>query len=123
MAASGNGESNLDDLGQRIRAARTRGAPKRSRAEGEAHAASVAIRMVTELVTGIGIGAAMGYGIDAAFGTLPLFLIVMGALGFAAGVKVMLRSADEINRKADAAAEAERRAKHEAGGDAGEKRG
>jgi len=106
MPASEDRESDLDDLGKRIRAARAARAPKRSRMEGEAHAASVAIRMVTELVTGIGIGAAMGYGLDAAFGTLPLFLIVMGILGFAAGVKVMLRSAEELNRRAAKADEA-----------------
>ena len=100
MGASGDREKDLEDLGARIRAAREASRPQRSRVEGEARAASVAIRMVTELVVGIGIGAAMGYGLDVLLGTLPLFLIVFGLFGFVAGVKVMLRSADEINRRA-----------------------
>ena len=58
--------------------------------------AQVGWRMVIELVAGLGIGAAMGYGLDVLFGTLPIFLVVLTLLGFAAGVKTMIRSAREI---------------------------
>lgn len=58
----------------------------------------LAFRMVLELVVGIAIGGAMGYGIDWLIGTLPAFTLVFGLLGFAAGVRVMLRSAREMNR-------------------------
>ncbi len=65
--------------------------------------AQVGWRMVTELVAGLGIGAAIGYGLDVLFGTLPLFLVVLTLLGFAAGVKTMLRSAREFETQDDAA--------------------
>ena len=53
-------------------------------------------RMVIELVAGLGIGFGMGYGLDVLFGTLPLFLIVFTLLGFAAGVRTMMRTANEM---------------------------
>jgi ATP synthase protein I len=55
-------------------------------------------RMVTELVAGLLIGFCIGYGLDSLFGTLPIFLVSFVLLGFAAGVKTMLRSAQDIQR-------------------------
>ena len=55
-------------------------------------------RMVTELVAGLLIGFCIGYGLDSLFGTLPIFLVLFVLLGFAAGVKTMLRSALDIQR-------------------------
>ena len=55
-------------------------------------------RMVTELVAGLLIGFCIGYGLDSLFGTLPIFLVLFVLLGFAAGVKTMLRSAQNIQR-------------------------
>ena len=55
-------------------------------------------RMVTELVAGLLIGLCIGYGLDSLFGTLPIFLVLFVLLGFAAGVKTMLRSAQDIQR-------------------------
>jgi ABC-type transport system involved in cytochrome c biogenesis permease subunit len=53
------------------------------------------------------VGAAMGWGLDALFGTLPIFLIVFILLGFAAGIRTVMRSAGELQKKqaADAARE------------------
>ncbi|MDA8585915.1 AtpZ/AtpI family protein [Rhodobacteraceae bacterium] len=53
-------------------------------------------RMVTELVAGLGIGFGMGYGLDLVFGTLPWFLIIFTLLGFVAGVRTMMRTAQEM---------------------------
>lgn len=55
-------------------------------------------RMVTELVAGLLIGFCIGYGLDSLFGTLPILLVLFTLLGFAAGVKTMLRSAQDIQR-------------------------
>ena len=63
--------------------------------------AQVGWRMVIELVTGLIIGAGIGYGVDWLFGTIPLFLVVFTLLGFASGVQTMLRSARELAPKAD----------------------
>lgn len=53
-------------------------------------------RMVTELVTGLLLGFGIGYGLDRFFGTLPWLMIVFTGLGFAAGIRVMMRTAKEI---------------------------
>ena len=59
----------------------------------------VAWRMVLELVTGMVLGLAIGYGLDALFGTLPVFLVIFALLGFAAGVKTMMNSARQLAKK------------------------
>ncbi len=61
--------------------------------------ANIAWRMVTELVAGIVIGLGIGLGLDALFGTKPFLLVLFILLGFAAGVKVMLRTATEVQGK------------------------
>jgi len=68
----------------------------------------VAWRMVIELVTGMLLGMAIGYGLDVLFGTLPIFLIIFSLFGFAAGVKTMLGSARQLAKDAaDKAAKGE----------------
>ncbi len=56
----------------------------------------LAWRMVTEIVAGIVLGCGIGYGLDHLFGTLPFMLILFIFLGFAAGIKVMMRTAAEL---------------------------
>ena len=58
-------------------------------------------RMVTELVAGLLIGFGIGYGLDAIFGTIPIFTVLFLFAGFAAGVKVMLRTANEFHGVAE----------------------
>lgn len=98
MAADAR-DDELAALEARIAAVREARRPKRSAAADKFDAASIAWRMVTELVVGVLLGAAIGWGIDSAIGTLPAFLIVFALLGFAAGVKVMMRSAEEMRRR------------------------
>ncbi|EIE50184.1 ATP synthase F0 subunit I [Salipiger aestuarii] len=61
--------------------------------------ANLAWRMVTEMVAGLGIGFGIGYGLDALFGTLPWMMVLFTVLGLVAGVRVMIRSAAEIQEK------------------------
>ncbi|WP_069300368.1 AtpZ/AtpI family protein [Neptunicoccus sediminis] len=56
-------------------------------------------RMVTELVVGLLLGFGLGYGLDRAFDTMPVFLVIFTMLGFAGGVRAMMRSAEEITKK------------------------
>ena len=88
----------LDALSARIEAMRAARRPQR-RVQGDMSTAALAWRMVTELVLGLLIGAGMGWGIDGVFATTPVFLLVFGLLGFAAGVRTMMRSADEVRRR------------------------
>lgn len=67
--------------------------PKMEDHHSQAH---LAWRMVIELVSGIVIGLGIGYGLDVLFGTMPIFLVLFVLLGFAAGVRVMLRSVKEL---------------------------
>jgi len=69
--------------------------------------AHLAWRMVIELVSGIVIGLGIGYGLDVLLGTMPIFLVLFVLLGFAAGVRVMLRSVKEIQNDAANAADEE----------------
>ena len=88
----------MAELEERIAAARKAQAPK---PRGDEHyaAANLAWRMVIELVAGLGIGFGIGYGLDSLFGTIPILLVLFTLLGLAAGVKTMLRSAQEIQEQ------------------------
>jgi ATP synthase protein I len=57
----------------------------------------MAWRMVIELVSGMLLGLAIGYGLDWLFGTRPVFLVIFALLGFAAGVRTMLGTAKAMN--------------------------
>jgi len=99
----------LKGLEERIAQAKRAREPK-PRADETANQAQHAWRMVTELVAGLVIGLGIGYGLDAVFGTSPIFLVLFILLGFAAGVRVMMRTASEIQtgRQADQSAGDER---------------
>jgi len=86
----------LKPLAARLRAARGGKGQDSPRGDGHLSQAQAGWRMVTELVAGIGIGFAIGWGLDSLAGTAPLFIVTMTLLGFAAGIKVMLGTAAEI---------------------------
>lgn len=56
-------------------------------------------RMVIELVTGMGLGLAIGYGLDSLLGTKPVMMVIFVLLGFAAGIRTMLRTASELAKQ------------------------
>ena len=91
-------QQRLKQLEARIEAAKKSQAPK-PRSDEHYSQAQLAWRMVIELVAGLGIGFGIGYGLDYLFGTLPIFMLLFTMLGLAAGVKTMLRSAQEIQEK------------------------
>ena len=93
----------LTALEARLEAARRKAEPDKDHMEAHYSQAQLAWRMVIELVAGVGIGVAIGYGLDSLFGTRPWLMAVFTILGFAAGVKTMIRSAEEVQRKADQA--------------------
>lgn len=116
MGAPEPGSDRLRELDERIRAARGARKPQRAKTGEKFSMANMAWRMTLELVVGGMVGAAMGWGLDALLGTLPLFLIVFILLGFAAGIRTVMRSAEEV-RKQQAAEAAEERDRA-AGGEA-----
>ncbi|WP_417209358.1 AtpZ/AtpI family protein [Antarctobacter sp.] len=86
----------LDDLDAKLAAYKA--GQKVGKAHQEEHysQANVAWRMVTEMVAGLGIGFGIGFGLDALLGTKPFLMVVFALLGVAAGIKVMLRTAKEV---------------------------
>ena len=96
-------DERLKRLEQRLAAARQAEAPKpKPRIERQFSQANVAWRMVTELVAGLAIGFGIGYVLDGWTGHPPLFMVLFTGLGFVAGVRVMLRTARELNRELEA---------------------
>lgn len=99
MGAPEDRHTKLAELERRIREARGPVSPKRGASVAEKYnSATMAWRMVLELVLGVLIGVALGWGIDWLAGTLPVFLMIFGLLGFAGGVRTMMYSADQLNR-------------------------
>lgn len=87
----------LEDLENRIATVRGKHAP--SPAKQEHHTmANMAWRMVIELVAGIAIGFGFGYGLDWLFGTMPIFLVLFIGFGLAAGIRTMMRTAEEVQK-------------------------
>nr|WP_155142342.1 AtpZ/AtpI family protein [Ruegeria arenilitoris] len=94
----------MAQLEAKIAAAKKAKAPK-PRADADVSGGELAWRMVIEMVSGLGIGFGIGYGLDSLLGTIPIFLVLFTLLGLVAGVKVMLRSAKEVQEKQTAAQE------------------
>lgn len=94
-------KARLDALHQKLQEVEARRASPKEASETGRHIsyAGIAYRMVIEMAAGIGIGAALGFGLDYLFGTQPWFLVVMCLFGFAAGIKVMMESAREFEAK------------------------
>ncbi|MGR3436926.1 MAG: AtpZ/AtpI family protein [Shimia sp.] len=99
-------DARLKDLSDRIAAAK--GQPDEAPPEEARYAgAEVAWRMVLELTAGIGVGFAMGYGLDTLFGTMPILLVVFIGFGLVAGIRLMMRTAREVQERQAAKSKAE----------------
>ena len=88
----------MAQLEAKIAAAKAEFVPK-PHVEDHYSQAHTAWRMVIELVAGLSIGFGIGYGLDRLFGTLPLFLVIFIMLGLVAGIRVMLRTAQDAQDK------------------------
>jgi len=97
-------KARLDALEAKLAAKRPQDAPKRHQDEHHSQV-QMGWRMVTELVAGLGIGFGMGYGLDMVLDTAPWLMIVMTLFGFAAGIRVMMRTAKEFTPDASGSAE------------------
>jgi len=89
----------LKDLEDRIKSVQKSHEPEPP-VDRQHRQASAAWRMVIELVTGIVIGFGVGYGLDVLFGTLPWMMVLFTMLGFAAGIRVMMETANQAQKDA-----------------------
>ena len=61
--------------------------------EGRGKAMGQALRLATELVAGVAVGGLIGWALDQLFGTAPILMVVFLALGGAAGIMNVVRTA------------------------------
>lgn len=113
-------KTRLSELEARIARAKTAQTGAKPHQEEHYSQAQQGWRMVTEMVAGLGIGFGIGYGLDAVFGTIPIFLVLFTLLGLAAGIKTMLRTAQEMQTKR-LAAEAAKTDERDGNGDRSER--
>ena len=94
----------LAALEKRISEVKRAREPAKPQIEDQMSQANMAWRMVIEMVSGLGIGFGIGYGLDVLLGTQPWLMVLFTLLGLAAGIKVMIRSAQEMQKEAAAGA-------------------
>jgi ATP synthase protein I len=105
-----------DDLNKRIAEAqekldaRTRPSPA-STGKGM----GLGFKMASDLVAAVVVGSILGWGLDALFGWSPWALLTGLMLGFAAGVRNVVRTANQANAEAANVTEAAERDRDKAG--------
>jgi len=70
-------------------------------AQARASAMAVGLRLSSELVAGVLVGAALGWGFDRLLSTSPWGLIVFLLLGFTAGVLNVMRAAGVMAKQSE----------------------
>ncbi|MBP0617226.1 AtpZ/AtpI family protein [Jiella sp. KSK16Y-1] len=87
-------DARREKLGAKLAEHRARNASQaqKERSPGTTQGIAEGLKLASEFVAGIIVGAAIGYGIDQLAGTMPFGLIVFLMIGFAAGVKNVLSS-------------------------------
>jgi len=92
----------LTSLGNKIRALDS----EQARAEAEAANAPApmgrALQLGVDMAAGVGVGAFIGYVLDTVFVTSPWLMIAFLFVGFAAGVKNVIRRAQDFGVDAEA---------------------
>jgi ATP synthase protein I len=101
---SSEGPDGLGDEIAKARAARAEREAKKQSAtradDGSISAGAYALRYGAEFGTSVFVGGFMGYWIDVFAGTKPWGLLIMGAFGFAAGIRAIIRAYKELNAQA-----------------------
>ena len=66
--------------------------------EGRSSAFGIAMRITTDLISGVIIGGIMGWSLDKMFGTEPWLLIIFFVFGVFAGISNVIRTANKMNK-------------------------
>ncbi len=92
------------ELGGRIDEVKARRAPPVEElgvSKGASYA--VAFRFVADLIAGVAVGGFIGWALDQGLATAPVFLAVFLVLGFAAGLLNIIRAAQRMQARNEAA--------------------
>lgn len=96
MTKSNKPLPSLDELQRKIDKSKPEGDEEESSTAATRQSAKTqsarAMRAGTDILAGSGVGCVMGYYLDEALGTLPFFFILLFFLGFAAGVRNIMRN-------------------------------
>jgi ATP synthase protein I len=84
----------LNDLGKRLDEIQAR---QQAEKQPPASQSGIAARLGTELVAGLIVGGGIGWGIDHVFHTQPWGMVVFFILGAAAGIRGVIRTAQQAN--------------------------
>jgi ATP synthase protein I len=106
--------SGLDDLDNRIRAAREREMVATENGPGRRQSSSgiaLGMRVSIEFVAGVAVGVGLGWGLDLFFGTKPVLMVVFLLLGGGAGVMNAYRAAKGLDATVGLGAAQRRQAK------------
>ena len=98
-------DERLRRLGEQISRIKGSVDPARTTQSDAQSQSQAAWRMVSELVAGLLVGFGIGYGLDALFGTRPWLMLLFATLGFVAGVRALMRTAQDMQRTLVAEAE------------------
>lgn len=97
MASNPSDPENLDQRLRRLESelgrAEAEARPPPDRAAADGRGMGLALRLASEFIAGILVGAGLGWLVDRLLGTSPWGLIVLLMLGFAAGVLNVIRAA------------------------------
>lgn len=89
-------EARLNSLSARLHARTSQNEPDRPKTSGHA-GIGAGLRLGTEFVAGVLVGAGIGWFVDRLAGTAPFGMIVFLLLGFAAGVKNVIQAASRLD--------------------------
>lgn len=112
MSNSGPDPERLRDLAEKLDKVHRQSSPRNKQPQSNT-AASIVLRLGVELVSAPLLGGAMGLGLDWIFGyfaihTKPVFTIVMFVLGCIAGVRNVIRTAQDLNAQSQISATKDR---------------
>jgi ATP synthase protein I len=100
-ARLGNLDRRLSEIGGNRKIEIDRSGSEQDAAQAKASAMAVGLRLSSELVAGVLVGAALGWGFDRLLSTSPWGLIVFLLLGFVAGVMNVMRTAGVMAKQSE----------------------
>ncbi|TXG85543.1 MAG: F0F1 ATP synthase assembly protein I [Sphingomonadales bacterium] len=100
MAGQEDDAARLKALSEQLEAAKAKIAPPPKPDAGASYGQGM--RIVTELLAGVVGGALVGWLLDQWFGTAPVLMLVMLALGVAGAFRSMLKNANRVAKASDA---------------------
>jgi ATP synthase protein I len=100
-ARLGSLNQRLSEIGGSRKIGTDRSGGEQDAAQAKASAMAIGLRLSSELVAGVLVGAALGWGFDRLLSTSPWGLIVFLLLGFTAGVLNVMRTAGVMAKQSE----------------------